>query len=417
MPINNIIKLRRGNATDWSAINSGDGPTLNAGEPGFEIDSNILKIGDGSTTWKDLKPIGADQSLYKVKNTSGGIIYKGQVVRANGTVGNSDAIQVTLFIADGSVPEYTIMGLATQDMNNNDFGYVTAFGQIRGIDTNPNNLSTNICAAGETWVDGDILYASPSASGKLTKNIPQHETIVAIVLNPADNGSLFVRPTWYPHLDDLHDVNTSGVANNDYLKYDSATSTWVPDSFEDNVMALLPSVSGSGYINSLFNNNIYTISVSGLQPSGNYSLVGHTHTSSNITDFDSSVSGLFPSVSGSGYVVTLFDSNAYTISVTGLQPSGNYSLEGHNHIISDISGLQTSLDSKQPSGTYASGIHTHLVSDIIDFNSEVSGLLPVKDIVGGSGILIEISSGIYTIAATGTSVSSTTSFSRGWFLS
>lgn len=230
MPINNIIKLRRGNATDWSAINGGDGPTLNAGEPGFEIDSNILKIGDGSTAWKDLKPIGADQSLYKVKNTSGGIIHKGQVVRANGTVGNSDAIQVTLFIADGSVPEYTIMGLATQDMNNNDFGYVTAFGQIRGIDTAPDGLSTNICAAGETWVDGDILYASPSASGKLTKNIPQHETIVAIVLNAADNGSLFVRPTWYPHLADLHDVDSSGATNNQYLRYDSNTQLWTPTS-------------------------------------------------------------------------------------------------------------------------------------------------------------------------------------------
>jgi hypothetical protein len=230
MPINNVIKLRRGNATDWSAINGGDGPTLNAGEPGFEIDSNILKIGDGSTSWKDLKPVGADQSLYKVKNTSGGIIRKGQVVRANGTVGNSDAIQVTLFIADGSVPEYTIMGLATQDMNNNDFGYVTAFGIVKGIDTDPDNLSTNICAAGENWLDGDILYASPTASGKLTKNKPQHDTILATILSSADNGSLFARPTWNPHLDDVHDVNTSGVSNNQYLIYNSETQLWTPTS-------------------------------------------------------------------------------------------------------------------------------------------------------------------------------------------
>ena len=230
MAIKNQLQFRRGSSTEWVAISGGDGPTLYAGEPGFDSTNNILKIGDGSTSWKDLKAIGADQNLYKVKNTSGGIIYKGQVVRANGTVGNSDAIQITLFIADGSVPEYTVMGLATQDMNNNDFGYVTAFGQIIGIDTDPDNLSTNICAAGENWLDGDVLYASPSVAGKLTKNKPQHDTIVAIVLHSANNGSLFARPSWNPHLDDLHDVNTSGVSNNQYLRYDSASDTWLPTS-------------------------------------------------------------------------------------------------------------------------------------------------------------------------------------------
>lgn len=66
-----------------------------------------------------------------------------------------------------------------------------------------------------------------------------------------------------------------------------------------------------------------------------------------------------------------------------------------------------------PAGPAGSGIF----ASVEEFNAGVSGLLPVKDIVGGSGISVEISSGIYTIAATGTSVSSTTSFSRGWFLS
>jgi 3-methyladenine DNA glycosylase AlkC len=230
MAIKNQIQFRRGSSSDWIAISGGEGPTLSYGEPGFDVTNNILKIGDGSNSWKDLKPVGADQNLYKVKNTSGGIIYKGQVVRANGTIGNSDAIQVTTFIADGSVPEYTVMGLATQDMNNNDFGYVTAFGMIKGIDTKPDNIATNICGVGETWVNGDILYASATVSGKLTKVKPQHETIIAIVLNAADNGSLFVRPSWNPHLDDIHDVNTSGINNNQYLIYNSDTELWSPTS-------------------------------------------------------------------------------------------------------------------------------------------------------------------------------------------
>jgi len=41
--------------------------------------------------------------------------------------------------------------------------------------------------------------------------------------------------------------------------------------------------------------------------------------------------------------------------------------------------------------------HNHTASQITDFNSSVSGLLPVKDIVGGTDISISSTSGIYTI--------------------
>lgn len=41
------IQMRRGTAAEWTAAN----PVLAAGEPGFEKDTNKLKIGDGVTTW------------------------------------------------------------------------------------------------------------------------------------------------------------------------------------------------------------------------------------------------------------------------------------------------------------------------------------------------------------------------------
>ena len=44
--------------------------------------------------------------------------------------------------------------------------------------------------------------------------------------------------------------------------------------------------------------------------------------------------------------------------------------------------------------------HTHTVSNITNFNSSVSGLLPVKDIVAGNNITVTSSSGTYTINAT-----------------
>lgn len=54
------------------------------------------------------------------------------------------------------------------------------------------------------------------------------------------------------------------------------------------------------------------------------------------------------------------------------------------------------------SGVSFSG-HNHTSSNISDFNSSVSGLLPVKDIVGGSGINVSSLSGTYTVAVTGVS--------------
>lgn len=48
------LQLKRGTASRWKELN----PTLAAGEPGFVLDENKLKIGDGSTAWNDLPYIG-----------------------------------------------------------------------------------------------------------------------------------------------------------------------------------------------------------------------------------------------------------------------------------------------------------------------------------------------------------------------
>lgn len=44
------IQLRRGTAAQWTAQN----PVLSAGEPGVEVDTSKIKIGDGSTAWNSL---------------------------------------------------------------------------------------------------------------------------------------------------------------------------------------------------------------------------------------------------------------------------------------------------------------------------------------------------------------------------
>ena len=59
--VTTTFQLRRGKASVWEKNN----PVLSRGEPGFEIDTNRLKIGDGETPWNNLRYIG-EEEVYNV---------------------------------------------------------------------------------------------------------------------------------------------------------------------------------------------------------------------------------------------------------------------------------------------------------------------------------------------------------------
>jgi len=79
----------------------------------------------------------------------------------------------------------------------------------------------------------------------------------------------------------------------------------------------------------------------------------------------------------------------------------NVSVSGHSHIIGDVTGLQTILDGKQVAGSYAATSHTHTTSQVTDFNSSVSGLLPITNIIAGNGINVAISGTTAIITSVG----------------
>lgn len=54
-----IFQFKRGQSAAWTRVN----PILEPGEPGFELDTGKLKIGDGSTNWNDLKYFGGEANL------------------------------------------------------------------------------------------------------------------------------------------------------------------------------------------------------------------------------------------------------------------------------------------------------------------------------------------------------------------
>ena len=51
-----IIKFKRGQSASWVSQN----PVLQPGEPGYEMDTGRLKIGNGTDAWLDLPYVGED---------------------------------------------------------------------------------------------------------------------------------------------------------------------------------------------------------------------------------------------------------------------------------------------------------------------------------------------------------------------
>lgn len=156
--------------------------------------------------------------LFNVKNQTGAPISKGTPLMFAGTLGSSGRILVQKAIADGSIDSSYTLGLASEDIANGENGKATWFGKIRGIDTDG-------LPYGETWVDGDIIYISPTTAGDLTKvrpNVPNRTIQVAAVIDSDSDGTLIVRPTWYPKLVDLDDVNgTALTANGQIMVWDN----------------------------------------------------------------------------------------------------------------------------------------------------------------------------------------------------
>lgn len=56
--IKTTFQLKRADSLTWLSLN----PILSAGEPGFELDTHRLKIGDGKTDWNHLTYINGENN-------------------------------------------------------------------------------------------------------------------------------------------------------------------------------------------------------------------------------------------------------------------------------------------------------------------------------------------------------------------
>ena len=192
--------------------------TVGQGQIAWNADDGTIDIGMGYDAVT--QQVGLEQ-YFRIKASA--TITDGQCIMFTGSVGASGVLKGAP--ATGVTDPQYVMGVATMDIANNGFGYVTSFGLVRGINTTGSSV-------GETWVDGDILYYNPAFTGGLTKvppTAPLPKVIVASVVNagPGGSGSLFIKVQGEPDLRNLSDVYApSPISNGQILIGDGPQARW-----------------------------------------------------------------------------------------------------------------------------------------------------------------------------------------------
>ena len=179
-------------------------------------------------TWKTLSAeIGRDvtlqigqEDLRRVYNNTAQTILNGRAVYTTGVFADwpRDVTTVALARADSDVTAF-VLGVATQDIPSNNYGFITVRGNINGLDT----------STGLSWTAGDVLYLSATSSGMFTNTIPEAPNLEIrvgrLITKHATNGRVNIRIRQAYRLGDLANVTTTTPAVDEILRYNG--SEWV----------------------------------------------------------------------------------------------------------------------------------------------------------------------------------------------
>ena len=263
--------------------------------------TTVLPVSAGQLTWDDadgtlslgLKggnvslQLGQEEIIRIVNKTNTNLLeseYKVVRVRSRAEGGaQGQRLAVVLAKGDNEIDSATTLGVVTENIINNEEGFITISGLVR-------NINTTGSLQGETWLDGDMLYLSPTVLGGLTKvkpTAPQHTVIMGYVVYAHQNqGKIFVKVDNGYELDELHNVRINGVKNHDVLSYNSSLSSWVNTS-SLTLSSLSASVIYTNRLEALSANitviDIKQYELSGFTVSGDATVQGSISASGNLS--------------------------------------------------------------------------------------------------------------------------------------
>lgn len=235
----------QGNNTTNAIVITGEGLTadyfqldIEAAEP-VDIGKIVWNSADGTFDMGLLNGVtlqsGQEMNMFA---KASGVISNGDAVQFAGAQGNHLLIKKAVPSEINNNPEYFV-GVATQDFANNQFGYVTVFGQVRTLNT-------------LIYPEATVLYfqSSGSTPGLLTNVRPTGPnakiTVAAVVRSHQNQGAIFVRPHVMPRIGALQDVEIYTSLDNQALVYNSTNSIWenktiIEDAIIDGVTDVAPS--------------------------------------------------------------------------------------------------------------------------------------------------------------------------------
>lgn len=293
--------------------------------------------------------VGQEQWI-RVVNKSGHLITNGNVVAC--TSGPGNRIRAILADMDDSNAS-RVIGVATQNITNNQEGWVTSFGLVRDIDT-------------RGFTEGSAIYASTNSGMFVTNYLDEGQiapTFIGRVLVSAHNGTIFVNvanketdPIW-TNEKPLYLQNKDSIGSNVVIKADVATTN------TDVVI-----VTGGGYATI---NGQYDVGGSGWQKQigdGSYITIPLGDGTCTLTqpETDTSTVILYGTYGGT-YVLDLGD-NLYHDTV-----SGNYT---DGAILYDQFGetLDTAISFPTTWNNGTTGIYGPLVTSLYDTSQTAGGI-------------------------------------------
>jgi hypothetical protein len=167
------MQQRRGTAAQWISTNSGNGPILNAGEIGYETDTNKFKIGDGTNHWINLDYfIDANSTVNPAFGTS--IVFEGATADSYETT-----LQVTDPTADRTITLPNVDGTVITTGNLSDITNIGVFTSTITMEGSTANDFELTLSAGDPTADRTLTFpdATDTLVGRATTDTLTNKSI------------------------------------------------------------------------------------------------------------------------------------------------------------------------------------------------------------------------------------------------
>ena len=170
------MQQRRGTASQWTSAN----PVLNAGEMGWESDTNKFKIGDGTNHWADLDYFAdINSTVNPAFGTS--IVFEGATADSYETT-----LQVTDPTADRTITLPNVSGTVITTGNLSDITDIGVFSSTITMEGSTADAYELTLSAGDPTADRTITFPDSTGTVALTSNI----TVTASSTNTFSNKSI-----------------------------------------------------------------------------------------------------------------------------------------------------------------------------------------------------------------------------------